>query len=72
MFGEFPANMGLSTTDLREIKSTIIGMFNDKFLQEIAQKVAGMVEKQFEEQFVKHKKEIEGLQEKTAKIENKE
>jgi len=61
--------MGLSSTDLREIKSTIIGTFTDKFLQEIAQKVAGMVEKQFEERLIKQEKEIEALQKKTASVE---
>lgn len=41
--------MGLSTTDIREIKSTILSTFNEKFLQEIANQVASKVEKQFEE-----------------------
>jgi len=51
--------MGLSTTDLREIKTTIVSTFNDKFLQEIAEKVLKMVETKIEEQINKQNKIID-------------
>lgn len=50
--------MVLSSSDLREIKSTITSVFNDKFLQDIADKVAGMVEKKFEAQLAAQREEI--------------
>ncbi|CAH1969167.1 unnamed protein product [Acanthoscelides obtectus] len=49
--------MGLSTTDMREIKSTIINTFNEKFLQEIVSKVVQLVEKQFEEKLNRNEEE---------------
>lgn len=50
--------MGLSSTDLREIKSIVSGVFNDKFLQEIADKVAKMVEKRYEEQLKEQQRQV--------------
>lgn len=54
--------MGLSSADLREIKSAVINVFNEKFMKEIADKVADMVEKRFEDR-------INHLEERIGKLE---
>lgn len=66
----FPPEMGLSTAELREIKSAVISVFNDKFLQEIADKVAGMVEKRFEAQLAAQEEEIRTIRTKIQSLED--
>ncbi|CAH2020710.1 unnamed protein product [Acanthoscelides obtectus] len=61
--------MGLSTTDMREIKSTIINTFNEKFLQEIVGKVVQLVEKQFEERLNRNEEEIQTLCDRVENLE---
>ncbi|CAH1985427.1 unnamed protein product [Acanthoscelides obtectus] len=61
--------MVFSSTDLREIKSAITSTFNEKFLNEIAVKVAVLVEKQFEEQLKSHRQAIDTLREQTNILE---
>lgn len=61
--------MGLSTADLREIKSVIVNVFNEKFLQDIADKVAKMVNSQFEEQIKAQNCIIASLREKSSNLE---
>ncbi|CAH1995383.1 unnamed protein product [Acanthoscelides obtectus] len=61
--------MGLSTTDMREIKSTIINTFNEKFLQEIVGKVVQLAEKQFEERFNRNEEEIQTLCDRVENLE---
>lgn len=60
--------MGLSSADLREIKSTIISVFNDKFLQEIVDKVTSAVEKKFEERFNAQMQKTSALQKVTEEL----
>lgn len=62
-------SMGLSSADLREIKSTIISTFNDKFLQDIAEKVARIIENKFEERFKEQNDRITSLEAKIEKLE---
>lgn len=59
---------GLSTTDIREIKTIIIGVFNDKFLADLAEKVALMVSEKFEAQLNAQKIEISNLKEDVATL----
>ncbi|CAH1976634.1 unnamed protein product [Acanthoscelides obtectus] len=61
--------MGLSTTDMREIKSTIINTCNEKFVQEIVSKVLQLVEKQFEERLNRNEEEIETLCDRVENLE---
>lgn len=63
-----PFAMGLSSADLREIKSTIINTFNEKFLQDIVDKVASAVEKKIEQRFDAQKEEIAALRSITEKL----
>lgn len=66
--------MGLSSADIREIKTVIISTFNDKYLQEIADKLAAKVEKQIEEKLNAQNAIIAALQSKVEKLfdENRE
>lgn len=66
--------MGLSSADLREIKTVIINTFNDKFLQEIADKLTASVEKRFELQLKEQQTLINSLQGKvqSLSVENSE
>lgn len=68
VFYPFGANMGLSTADVREIKSIIIGVFNEKFLAEIADKVASSLIKKFEEQLKNQEAEISNLRDDIATL----
>lgn len=61
--------MGLSTADMREIKSAIMNTFSEKFLQEIADKVAIIVNERLQEKLDIQMKAIEALQIKINKIE---
>ena len=59
----------MSSADLREIKTTILNVFNDKFLEEIAEKVTQMVEKKFEERLKEQSIINSALQQKTTNLE---
>lgn len=66
--------MGLSTADIREIKSIISGVFNEKFLSDVAERVAVLVGKKFEDQLKAQGKEITSLKENLSDLraENRE
>ncbi|CAH2004843.1 unnamed protein product [Acanthoscelides obtectus] len=61
--------MVFSSTDLREIKSAITSTFNEKFVNEIAVRVAVLVKKQFEEQLKSHRQAIDTLRKQTNILE---
>lgn len=62
--------MGLSSADLREIKSAIISIFNDKFMQEIVDKVSALVEKKFEQQLQIQGEMISSLRDRADALED--
>lgn len=60
--------MGLSSADVREIRSIILSVFNEKFISEISDKVADMVNRRFEEELSAQKKLINGLNQDLANL----
>lgn len=62
--------MPLSSADLREIKSTIISTFSDRFLQDIAERVASIVGKKFEQQLNAQNEVINSLEVKISQLQS--
>lgn len=60
--------MGLTSAELREIKSAVTSVFNEKFLQEIASKVAVLLKAEFQEQIEAQKNEITALKKLTYQL----
>lgn len=56
--------MVFSSAEIREIKTAVVNTFNEKFLQELAEKVVSMIEKRFDGKF-------SALNDKISTIENK-
>lgn len=62
--------MVLSNADLEKIKSVIISVFNDKFIDDISEKVRIIVEKKFEDRIQDQDKTISKLLKKISDLEN--
>lgn len=63
--------MVLSNADLERIKSVIISVFNDKFMDDISEKIRVIVEKKFEDRIQSQDNTISKLLTKIDDLENK-
>lgn len=63
--------MVFSSSELREIKTAIVNTFNEKFLQELTEKVINIIGKRIDEKFSAQNNKIASMETKIAELESK-